>query len=102
MVTHGENSPSLCPTISSVTVNSWYTCPLCTWNLRPTKLGRIVAARAWVLIGGGFSPGLVRTMGKGTMFGPGFSVLVYGVAIVGPPAFGSPSPICSYLSIWSV
>lgn len=63
-VTHGENSPSLCPTISSVIVISLYIFPLCTWNLSPTKLGRIVAPRACVLIGGVRSPGLGVMMGR--------------------------------------
>jgi hypothetical protein len=31
---------------------SWYVFPLCTANRRPTKLGRIVAPRFCVLIGG--------------------------------------------------
>jgi hypothetical protein len=56
--TYMENSPSLCPTMSSVTVNSWYTMPLCTWNRSPTKLGKIVADRACVLIAGAVCPGL--------------------------------------------
>ncbi len=62
--THGENSPSLWPTMSSVMVTSLYTLPLYTWNLRPTKLGRMVAARACVLIGFIFSPGFGRVMGR--------------------------------------
>lgn len=62
--THGENSPSLCPTISSVIVTSLYTFPLCTWNLSPTKLGRIVAPRACVLMGVVRSPVFGRTMGR--------------------------------------
>jgi hypothetical protein len=50
--TYGTYSPSLFPTISSVIKISWYVFPLCTENRRPTKLGRIVAARFCVLIGG--------------------------------------------------
>ena len=65
--TYGENSPSLCPTISSVILTSWYILPLYTWKIRPTKLGSMVAARAWVLIGGTRSPGFGRTMGSLTM-----------------------------------
>jgi len=62
--TYGENSPSLCPTMSSVTVISWYIFPLYTRNLRPTKLGSIVAERAWVLMGITRSPGFGRTIGR--------------------------------------
>jgi hypothetical protein len=50
--TYGTYSPSLFPTISSVIRISWYVFPLCTENRRPTKFGRIVAARFCVLIGG--------------------------------------------------
>lgn len=32
--------------------------------MRPTKLGRIVALRACVLIGGARSPGFARTIGR--------------------------------------
>jgi len=46
--TYGENSPNFLPTISSVTYTSWYSLPLWTANFRPTKLGRMVAARARV------------------------------------------------------
>jgi len=61
---YAENSPSLCPTISSVIATSLYIFPLCTWNTRPTKLGRMVADRAWVLIGGTFCPGAARWIGS--------------------------------------
>lgn len=54
--TYGENSPSLCPTISSVIATRVYSLPLCTSNRSPTKLGRIVAERACVRIGGTLSP----------------------------------------------
>ena len=64
MVSYGENSPSLWPTMSSVTVNSWYIMPLCTWNFKPTKFGSMVAERAWVRIGATVSPGLGRTIGR--------------------------------------
>ena len=50
--TYATYSPSLCPTISSVTATSTYDFPLCTAKRRPTKLGRIVAARFVVRIGG--------------------------------------------------
>jgi hypothetical protein len=64
MQTYGANSPSLCPTMSSVIVISSYFLPLCTWNFRPTKFGRIVAERACVLIGACRSPAFARTMGR--------------------------------------
>lgn len=60
----GENSPSLCPTISSFISTSWYTLPLYTWNLSPTKLGNIVAERACVRMGGALLPGSGRTIGR--------------------------------------
>jgi hypothetical protein len=50
--------------MSSVIVNSWYVFPLWTWNFNPTKLGRIVAARAWVRTGGTLSLGLTLGMGN--------------------------------------
>jgi hypothetical protein len=62
--TYAENSPNLCPTISSVISTSLYTFPLCIWKTNPTKFGRIVADRACVLIGGCFSPGAIRMMGS--------------------------------------
>ena len=45
-----ENSPSFLLTISSVTNTGMYFCPLCTLNVIPTWLGRIVDARACVVI----------------------------------------------------
>lgn len=60
----GENSPSLWPTISSLMSTSLYILPLCTWNRSPTKLGRIVAERACVRIGGVLFPGSGRTIGR--------------------------------------
>lgn len=60
----GENSPSLWPTISSFISTSWYTLPLYTWNRSPTKLGRIVAERACVRIGGAFFPASGRMIGR--------------------------------------
>jgi hypothetical protein len=62
--TYGANSPSLCPTMSSVIVISSYFLPLCTWNFRPTKFGRMVAERACVLIGACRSPAFARAMGR--------------------------------------
>ena len=50
--TYGTYSPSFLPTISSVIATSTYCFPLCTAKRSPTKLGRIVAARFCVLIGG--------------------------------------------------
>lgn len=50
--TYATYSPSLCPTISSVIATSTYDFPLCTAKRRPTKLGRMVAARFVVRIGG--------------------------------------------------
>lgn len=55
--TYGTYSPNFLPTISSVITTSWYVLPLCTANFSPTKLGRIVAARFCVLIGGVFGGG---------------------------------------------
>src|SRR5262249_54446067 len=47
----GANSPSLWPTMSSVT-NTFVNClPLCTRNVTPMKSGTIVQSRAQVLIG---------------------------------------------------
>lgn len=62
--THGENSPSLCPTIWSEITTSWYTLPLCTWNISPTMLGRMVAERACVRIGVTFWPGRTLKIGR--------------------------------------
>ena len=64
MKTYGANSPSLCPTMSSVIVISSYFFPLWIWNLRPTKFGKMVAERACVLIGACFSPAFARAMGR--------------------------------------
>ena len=61
-LTHALNSPSFLPTISSVMSTSLYIFPLCTWKRNPTKLGRIVALRAWVLMGVGRWPGTVGVM----------------------------------------
>jgi hypothetical protein len=55
----------LCPTMSSVMVTRWYVLPLCTSKRRPTKLGRMVAARAFVRTGGTLSPcALGHVMGR--------------------------------------
>ena len=62
--TYAENSPNLWPTISSVILTSLYIFPLWTWNTRPTKLGRMVALRACVLIGGVLSPAFGRMIGR--------------------------------------
>src|SRR5215471_11391006 len=47
----GENSPSLCPTIFSVTNTELNILPLCTRNVCPTKSGVIIERRDQVLIG---------------------------------------------------
>ena len=47
----GENSPSLCPTVSSVAKKGMNFFPLCISNFIPTKLGVMVADRAYVLMG---------------------------------------------------
>jgi hypothetical protein len=60
-LTHITNSPNFLPTISSVMKTFSYVFPLWTANLKPRKLGRMVAERAWVLIMG--VPAL-RVMGR--------------------------------------
>lgn len=62
--TYCENSPSLWPTISSVMVTWLYTLPLYTSKFMPTKLGSIVADRAWVRMGGVYLPGWGLTRGR--------------------------------------
>src|ERR1700737_2166156 len=47
----GENSPSLCPTIFSVTNTELKIFPLCTRKVWPTKSGVIIERRDQVLIG---------------------------------------------------
>jgi hypothetical protein len=47
----GENSPSLCPIISSVTYTLIKSLPLCTANVNPIHFGEIVLLLAHVLIG---------------------------------------------------
>src|SRR5262249_41976304 len=47
----GENSPSLCPTIFSVTKSELKVFPLCTKNVWPTKSGVTIERRDQVLIG---------------------------------------------------
>src|SRR5271167_2179803 len=47
----GENSPSLCPTMFSVTNTELKILPLCTRNVCPTKSGVIMDRRDQVLIG---------------------------------------------------
>src|ERR671913_262056 len=47
----GENSPSLCPTMSSCTNTLRNLFPLWTSNVCPTNSGMIVHARAQVLMG---------------------------------------------------
>src|SRR5690606_5078644 len=46
----GANSPSLCPTISSVTSTGMNLLPLCTPKVRPTNCGMIVERRDQVLM----------------------------------------------------
>src|SRR6185437_603959 len=46
----GANSPSLCPTMFSVTNTGTWTLPLWTAIVRPTNSGLIVLARAHVLM----------------------------------------------------
>src|SRR6476620_5272739 len=46
----GANSPSLCPTINSVTYTGMNLLPLCTANVCPTKSGVIVDLRDHVFI----------------------------------------------------
>ena len=46
----GENSPNLCPTISSFTFTLIKVLPLCTPNVKPTISGIIVESRDQVLI----------------------------------------------------
>lgn len=45
-----ENSPSLCPTISSVTKTGTWSLPLCTPKVCPTNSGEMVERRAQVLM----------------------------------------------------
>ena len=47
----GENSPSLCPTMFSVTKTELKVFPLCTRNVWPTKSGVTIERRDQVLIG---------------------------------------------------
>src|ERR1700730_4054123 len=47
----GENSPSLCPTIFSVTNTELKILPLCTRKVCPTKSGVIIERRDHVFIG---------------------------------------------------
>src|SRR5947207_1665978 len=47
----GENSPSRCPTMFSVTNTGLKIFPLCTVNVKPTKSGVMVERRDQVLIG---------------------------------------------------
>lgn len=67
MYTYATYSPSFRPTISSVTWISTYVLPLCTANRRPTKFGRMVAARFVVRIGGVLGGG-GRVRGRGRLF----------------------------------
>ncbi len=55
----GENSPSLCPTMFSVTKTELKILPLWTRNVWPTKSGVIVERRDHVLIGF-FDAGVVQ------------------------------------------
>src|SRR5262245_55888820 len=71
----GANSPSLCPTMSSVTYTLRNCLPLCTKKVTPTKSGWMVQSRAHVLIGSRFPPAcafstLAATLGS--MYGPFF------------------------------
>ena len=52
----GENSPSLCPTMFSVTYTGMWRLPLCTPKVNPTISGVIVERRDQVLIACGLAP----------------------------------------------
>lgn len=71
--TYATYSPSLRPTISSVIWTSTYVLPLCTAKRRPTKFGRMVAARFVVRIGGVFGGG-GRVRGRARLDAIGRSV----------------------------
>ena len=58
----GENSPNLCPTMSSVTKTSTCVLPLCTPKTKPSISGEMTQARFQVLIIGvssGFLPAIL-------------------------------------------
>jgi hypothetical protein len=67
MYTYATYSPSFRPTISSVTWISTYVLPLCTAKRRPTKFGRMVAARFVVRMGGVLAGG-GKARGRGSLF----------------------------------
>lgn len=67
MYTYATYSPSFRPTISSVTWISTYVLPLCTAKRRPTKFGRMVAARFVVRMGGVLGGG-GKVRGSGRLF----------------------------------
>src|SRR5215213_3909892 len=71
----GANSPSLCPTMSSVTYTLRKALPLWTRNVTPTKSGWIVQSRAHVLIGSRFplaAPFSTLAATFGSIYGPFF------------------------------
>src|SRR6185369_5811772 len=72
----GANSPSLCPTISSVTYTLMNDLPLCTRNVIVTNSGEIVDRRDQVLIGSwppvAFSLATLACS-FGSIYGPFFS-----------------------------
>src|SRR5262249_8591127 len=72
----GANSPSLCPTLSSVTYSLMNVLPLWMVKFLPMNSGTIVHARAQVLIGSRlpvWSALYTRSSNRSTTYGPFFS-----------------------------